>query len=191
MLKLKGQSRVLGIDDGPHHRGSFQSVVVMTVYRLDGYVDGFLSCLIETDGSDSSARIAETINNSSYLEQIRCIISDGACLGGFNILDMKDLSERTGIPVITVSDSEPDPASFRSALQKHFPDWEKRLALVERHVPYKFILQDGMVYVRIEGLTTREAEEVIARSMIHGRVPEPVRLSHMVASIADRFLREG
>ena len=88
---LKGQTRVLGVDDGPYVRGSSRTLLVLTVYRLDRYIDGIMTAEVATDGDNSSEVIAEMLNRSRFKEQIRCIISDGACLAGFNVLDMDDL----------------------------------------------------------------------------------------------------
>ena len=191
VLHLKRETRVLGIDDGPYIRGSDTSLVVLTIYRLDGYVDGIDTAEIGTDGADSAKVIADKINRSRFKEQIRCILSDGACLGGFNVLDLSLLSEETGIPVMTVSDEEPDTESIEDALRAHFPDWERRLSLITKYAPHRMDLRDGACYIRVEGLTVEEGERIVERATVHGRVPEPVRISHLVASALDPPRRSG
>jgi hypothetical protein len=185
MLQLKREARVVGVDDGPYNRGSKYSTIILTVYRLDGYVDAFLKGSIRTDGYDSSTVIAGLLEESSQLDQTRCILSDGACLAGFNVLDIDDLHKRTDVPVITVSDSPPDTASFREALSNNFSDWERRLETVTRHRPVRFDLPDGACYMRFVGIDRESAREVVRRSTVHGKTPEPIRLSHMVAYVAN------
>jgi len=187
---LKREARVLGIDDGPYVRGSDRTAIVMTVYRLNGYIDGIIASTVETDGPDSSSVISKELNVSRFRDQIRCILSDGACLAGFNVLDMDDLFERTGIPVLTVSDESPDTESVGSALRENFGDWERRLKLITCHRPHPLDLPDGVCYVREKGISPKSADDIIMRCTVRGRTPEPVRISHMVAS-AVQSLRGG
>ena len=183
MEELKKEARVVGVDDGPYHRGSKYSTIILTIYRLDRYVDAFLKGSVTTDGDDSSRVIAAILEKSSHLGQTRCILSDGACLAGFNVLDLDDLAERTGVPVITVSDSTPDTASFESALKNNFDDWPIRLELVKRHPPVEVGLPDGICYVRHCGISLDSAKRIVRRATVHGRTPEPIRMSHMIASL--------
>ncbi|MGA1848235.1 MAG: DUF99 family protein [Thermoplasmatota archaeon] len=178
---LKTEARVLGIDDGPYVRGSDRTVVVMTVYRMNGYIDGLITASVETDGSDSSEVISRELGKSRFADQIRCIVSDGACLAGFNVLDMDDTHRRTGLPVITVSDERPDTPSIRKALKDNFADWERRLEMITIHPPHSLDLPDGVCYVREKGITIDAADDTVRRCTIRGRTPEPVRISHIVA----------
>ncbi len=178
---LKTEARVLGIDDGPYVRGSDRTVVVMTVYRMNGYIDGMMTSSVQTDGSDSSEVISSELGNSRFTDQIRCIISDGACLAGFNVLNLDDLHRRTGLPVITVSDERPDTPSICKALKDNFPDWERRLELITSHPPHSLDLPDGVCHIREKGITIDAADDTVRRCTIRGRIPEPVRISHMVA----------
>ncbi len=186
---FKKETRVLGIDDGPYVRGAEKTLIVMTVYRLDGYIDGFLSAWVDTDGSNASETIGESLNNSRFKDQIRCIISDGGCLAGFNVLDLSALHERTSLPVITASDETPDTDSVRQALSS-FQDGEGRLKLLTAHRPYLISLPEGKCWIRFEGIDRPDAEELIRRATIRGRTPEPIRISHMIArSLSDSVER--
>jgi endonuclease V-like protein UPF0215 family len=179
---LKVEARVLGIDDGPYIRGSDETILVMTVYRMDGHLDGLITGRITTDGDDSARKISELISESKYGPQIRCIISDGACLAGFNVLDMDLLFDLTGIPVITTSDEAPNTPSITSALKQNFNDWEKRLSVIVDHPPHELNLPDGVCYVREKGISPDDADEIIRRCTVRGRTPEPIRISHMIAT---------
>lgn len=183
---LKDEARIMGIDDGRYVRGSKHTTIVMTVARMNGYIEGMLISKIETDGYDSSKNIADSIISSRFRDQVRCILSDGACLGGFNVLDIDDLNVRTGIPVITVSDSRPDPDSMKKALIENFEDGERRFQMISSHVPKKLELRDGTCYIREKGITEKDAFDTVRRSVVRGSVPEPIRISHMIASLLTR-----
>ncbi|MFO8050282.1 MAG: DUF99 family protein [Thermoplasmatota archaeon] len=180
---LKDQARVMGVDDGKYIRGSRWTPVVMTIMRLNGRIEGFLKGSITTDGVDSSLRIANILEKSRFRQQVRCIISDGACLGGFNVLDMDDLYNRTGIPVLTASDERPDPPSMKATLRRIFKDADERYRLVSAHRAHRVELPDGICYVREKGISRERSSQIIKRATFQGRTPEPIRISHMVASL--------
>ena len=102
-VQLKKEARIMGVDDGPYIRGSEKTIIVMTIMRLSGRIEGFLRGAVDTDGRDSSRVIASILERSRFSEQVRCILSDGGCLAGFNVLDMDDLFERMGILVVAVA----------------------------------------------------------------------------------------
>lgn len=181
MNALKDHLRIMGIDDAPYVRGSSVTAVVMTVCRLDGYLEGLLTTRITTDGDDSASVIGDSLMGSRFAKQVRYIISDGGCLGGFNVLDLGELNRRTGIPVITSSDDEPDPGSFERALKKAFPDWERRLEVIQAYPPFPITVGGRAIYVRSCGASLEEASTVVKRSIVHGKVPEPVRMAHIIA----------
>lgn len=158
----------------------------MTIYRLDGRIEGLLRGSIITDGDDSSRVIADMLLESRFPDQVRCIISDGACLGGFNVLDMGDLFNRTSIPVITASDEKPDTPSISNALKENFEDWRRRLGLIEAHETHPMELPDGICYIREKGISKELAFDTVRRATLQGRTPEPVRISHIVASLLDQ-----
>lgn len=177
---LKRGARVVGVDDGPYVRGSEHTVIVLTLYRLDGSVEGVLSGSVRTDGDDSSEVISELMMDKAFSGQARLIVSDGACLAGFNVLDMDLLHERTGLPVLTVSDERPDDNSIRSALQ-NLPGPDRRWDLIDAHRPVVVALPDGDCYVRSVGVPEKELDGLLRMLTLRGRTPEPVRLSHIFA----------
>jgi endonuclease V-like protein UPF0215 family len=183
---LKKEARVLGVDDGPFIRGSDNTVIVMTVYRMDGHIDGFITGSVTTDGDDSASKISKLLENSRFKEQVRCIISDGACLAGFNVLDLDLLHELTGLPVITTSDEVPRTNVITRALKENFSDWERKISLITQHPPHELELSDGVCFVREKGISPDDADDIVRRSTVRGRTPEPIRISHMVAAAIHR-----
>jgi endonuclease V-like protein UPF0215 family len=181
MRYLKRQSRVMGIDDGPYVRGSPRTPIVMTIWRLNGYIEGFLVAMVTTDGEDSAEVISRILVESRFHEQVRCIISDGACLAGFNALDLDLLHRKTSIPVITSSDETPKTSSIIKALEVAGLSSGRRLEIITEHEPFEYRSPDGPIFLRTCGMTREEAIKTIEKTVIHGRVPEPVRISHMIA----------
>lgn len=179
---LKPEARIIGIDDGPYVRGSEYTPIVMTVMRANGYIEGFLTASVATDGTDSAEKICETIENSRFKDQVRAIMSDGACLAGFNVLDLEYLHNKLRMPVMTCSDKEPDTLSIYNALRENFQDWESRYELISRWKPEEVDLNDGICHVRYCGTTPDNAKWLVRKMTIRGRTPEPIRISHMISS---------
>ncbi len=122
------------------------------------------------------------IARSRYREQIKMVMIDGTSLGGFNIVDIDRLYEETGIPFCTVTRDRPDIDSMSAALQKHFPDWQDRLDVVERHPLTEVETEHGPVFASVAGASIGDMRELIRGSTVLGAIPEPIRLAHLIAA---------
>ena len=179
---MKPQVRVLGIDDAPFSFGEGKVPIVGVVVRLPAYVEGVMMSEVTVDGDDADAAITGLILRSRYREQIRLVMIDGTAVGGFNVVDIDHLFQSTGIPFCTVTRERPDLDSIRAALQKHFPDWQRRLDLVERHLLAEVRTGHGSIFVSIAGTTIAEVEGLLRGSTVQGAMPEPLRLAHLIAA---------
>jgi len=178
---LKDEVRVLGVDDSPFTFEDDRSLLLGVVARLPGYVEGVLSAPVNVDGDDATAAIAKMVSQSRFVKQVRCVMLDSPCMAGFNVVDMDALHAETGIPVMSVSRDGPDFVKIEAALRKHFPDWERRLILLKKP-GFRTLTLDHPVHVRAVGMTGPEAEQFIAKSVVRGAIPEPIRLAHLIAS---------
>ncbi len=174
--------RVLGIDDAPFSFRDGKVPIVGVVARLPGYVEGVMTSEVTVDGEDADRSIIEMLFHSRYRDQIRMVMIDGTSLGGFNVVDIDVLFQTTGLPFCTVTRHRPDLDSMRSALQKHFPDWERRLEVVGRQRLNEIQTKHGPLFVSVTGTTIKEAKELLSASTIQGTMPEPLRLAHLIAA---------
>jgi uncharacterized protein len=179
---VKRQVRVLGIDDAPFSFGRGKVPIVGVVVRLPSYVEGVMMSEVTIDGDDADQAIKDLLSDSRYKEQIRLVMIDGIAFGGFNVIDIDDLSQATGIPFCTVTRDHPDLSSMRAALQKNFADWERRFEIVERHALNEVRTGPGSVFVSISGISIEEADELLQGSTLQGSIPEPLRLAHLIAT---------
>jgi endonuclease V-like protein UPF0215 family len=72
----------------------------------------------------------------------------------------------------------PDFASIRRALATHHRGAERKWRLIESAGPMEALRG---VYVQRIGLTVAEARELLAATTLHGNLPEPLRLAHLIA----------
>ncbi|MBI4441437.1 DUF99 family protein [Candidatus Woesearchaeota archaeon] len=175
---IKKEARILGIDDGPFVKGKKQRVLVVgTLFRGGSFLDGLLSTNIAQDGNDATRKLVKMINRCKFRPQIQCIMLDGIALGGFNVIDIHQLYEKTRIPVITVIRTMPNMQDIRGALS-HVKDGDKKWALLSTAPVVRKI---GHVYCQWMGIPEKKVLEFIRTSTTHGNMPEPIRIAHIIA----------
>jgi hypothetical protein len=187
---MKPQFRVLGIDDGPFVFSDTLVPVAGVVVRK-GYVDAVLRTEADVDGNDGTSVLARLVIDSGYRDQLEAVMLDGACIGGFNVIDIEELHRATGLPVLTVTRDRPDMARIRAALQKlgsspkygrrPVADWQNRFERLERTRLVEVRTGHKPIYMGCAGIAEPEAKGIVTASTIRGAMPEPVRLAHMIA----------
>jgi endonuclease V-like protein UPF0215 family len=182
---IKHQIRILAIDDSPLINDAV--IIIGTYFRGSGQLDGVLCSRITKDGMDATDIIIRMIMNSKYYGQIKVIMLDGITYAGFNPVDISRLFSETGIPVIVFMRSYPDLEKIKLALG-HLPETEKR---------WKIILRAGRIYeikapenaapgnavfIQFCGMDRESADKIVRQTSIHGNVPEPLRVAHLIAT---------
>ena len=179
---MKTMVRAIGIDDAPFHFRDRDVLVIGSLVRAPNYLEGILSTRVKVDGNEATDKLIKVINDSRFSQQAKAIFVDGAALGGFNIVDLRSLWGSTGIPAISVSREEPNMDSIQDALKQHLPDWEDRLRKIDMGDIHKISTEHNPIYIRIEGIDLEEAKRLLQLFTIRGRLPEPIRISHIIAS---------
>ena len=131
MKQPKKQIRIIGIDDCPFKKGQKQPIqVIGTVFRAGEYMDGLLSTKVDVDGTNATARLAAMINKSRNKGQLKAVMTDGIAVGGFNIVDIKELNKKTKLPVIAVTRKRPNITNIKKAL-RNLKNPEKRIKMIQ------------------------------------------------------------
>jgi len=182
---VKPEIRVLGIDDGifvPHAKGVVD--VIGVVYRGGYWLDGVMRTGVEVDGTDATDKIASMIMGSPHYDQIRVVVLNGVTFAGFNVVDIKGLFKRAGLPVIAVTREKPDFEEIRKALE-NLPEREKRWKAMEnagKIIEVHAKRGEEAVYMQIAGISEKDAEKILRRTSTRSNVPEALRVAHIVAS---------
>jgi len=179
---MKQQIRLLGIDDSPFKFNDEHVSIVGVVMRSGTYLECVLKGEVLVDGTDATAVCKNMINKTRHKNQLRAILLDGIALGGFNVVDIEEIYNNTGIPVITITRDEPDFEKIKKALQKNFDDWNYRWNLINRGELYEIRTKHNPIHVKCVGIDIEEAKEIIKLSTIRGVIPEPIRMAHLIAS---------
>ena len=166
--------RFIGFDD------SFRDGVAYIVgcVTAGSYVEGFLIDKIEIDGFDVTDKIIKLVNSSKFKIQLKCIFLDGITFGGFNIADIEEIYNRTGIPVVAVMRRMPNFEEINKALRS-LDRFEERLKLIEKAGEIHEV--EGL-FVQIKGCEIDDAKTFIRASRLKGKIPEALRIAHLVAS---------
>ena len=171
-------SHVIGFDDFPFersHRGNIQ--IVGTVYA-GPKLEGILSASIRRDGVNSTRVIAELVRGSKFDEHTQLIMLQGIALGGFNVIDIHQLSAKLDRPVLVVSRRKPNMENIKDALLNRVPGGKRKWHLIQKAGEME---QVSGVYVQRAGLTLDQAGQVIARFATSSNIPEPLRAAHLIA----------
>jgi uncharacterized protein len=188
---MKDQVRVLGIDDAPFKFGDEKVPVVGAMLRAPSYLEAVMTSAATVDGNDSNDVISKMVNASRYRDQIKLMLIDGIALGGFNVVDIGEIFERTGIPVATVTRDRPDIDEMSRALRKHFIDWERRLDIIKRKEIMAVTTRHSPIFVSFEGISKEELVMTMEGCTVLGALPEPIRVAHLIAAAMVRGESKG
>jgi len=175
---VKPITNVVGFDDAPFvhaHRGDVRVVgAVCCRTRLDGVLSG----KVRRDGANSTDTLIELVGGSKFSEHIRAILLQGIALAGFNVVDIHRLSQELDVPVVVTVRKHPRLAMVKDALFDRTPGAARKWKLVERAGPLEKL---GAMWVQRIGLTADETSALLRATTLHGNLPEPLRLAHLIA----------
>lgn len=192
--RVKPEIRILGVDDGPfepNYRGKVP--LVGAVFRGGSWLDGVMITQIDKDGLDVTDRLVEMVGRSRHRGQLRVLMTDGVTFAGFNVLDVKEVFEKTGLPVIVISRELPDMADIRKAI-KHLEGWRERWKFIKaagKTYPVTTKSYEAPVYMQPIGMKREDAESVVKLSSTRSLVPEPLRVAHLMATAIVRGESHG
>lgn len=171
-------SHVVGFDDAPFERDHRGDVLVVGAVFAGTRLDGVLSTRVRRDGANATARLADCLERSRFLPQLQVILLQGIAFAGFNVVDLPALHARTGLPVVVVARRRPGLASIRAALLGRVTGGRSKWTRVEAAGPMEPL---AGVHVQRLGIGRPDTEKLLTGLQLHGRMPEPLRVAHLVA----------
>ena len=175
--------RILGVEDGSfdafnrEHPG--YTLLCGVVMKGDRILK-VRHAEIRVDGLDATDKLLSMMRGI----EVEAVILGGITFGGFNVINPRVIHAETGVPIIVYSGVKPDNDAVLAALRKHFPDWESRWEIIrglgDIHCARVF-REESEIYFEAIGCDPGWAEEVLKRSAMISRIPEPVRVARLVA----------
>lgn len=170
-------SHAVGFDDAPFERGSSAPVRIVGAVFAGERLDGVLSGNVARDGGDATAELIRVVAGSRFYPQLQLIFLQGIAFAGFNVVDARLLYHALNLPVLIVARRAPDYAALGRALQG-VPNGRRKWRTIERTGAMEPV---AGVHVQRAGLTPTAAEAAIQRWAVHGSIPEPLRVAHLIA----------
>ena len=171
-------SHVIGVDDAPFAREHRGDVLVVGTVFAGLRLEGVLSTRVRRDGRNATAALAAMISGCRFAGHAQAVMMQGIALAGFNVVDLKELHRALGLPVLVVTRRAPDMEAIRAALLGRIRGGRRKWALIEQAGPMEPL---AGLYAQREGLSLAEAEALIRGLSVNGKLPEPLRLAHLIA----------
>ncbi|MFB6192821.1 MAG: DUF99 family protein [Candidatus Nanohaloarchaea archaeon] len=180
---MKQGIRVLGIDDAAFEHGENRTFLTGVVYRGTEFIEDIKTIEVKVDGEDATEKVLKLAEKFSNQEQIKALLLDGISLGGFNLVDLKHLSEKTGKPVIAVTKNRPHRERFRKTMEET-GNYDKVFEKLGE--PAEIELRDGRCFIQHKGCSREEASEYVRKNTTHGQIPESIRVADMIGRALPR-----
>jgi uncharacterized protein len=165
------------VDDAPFDKGQTESVPIIGVV-MEGAdrIESVAMGEFPVDGEDVTGYLAGWIRGLRTRPALQGVILGGITVAGLAVVDVADLAEQLRLPVLVVTRRNPVGSDLAEALRSAGLD--HRLPLLER-VPRAFGVGEGL-YLAHAGTSRAEAERLVLSSLAKSRLPEPLRVAHLI-----------
>ena len=161
---------------------SKKSVLSGIVMSTDLVIDGFVLGNSSVGGDDATDAIL-TMHEKLDRQDVSFLLISGIIISLYNIVDVKRISEKVGLPVIGVTYEESP--GIEEAIKHHFPEsYDLKLAEYSKLGSREKITlhTSHNLYIRNEGCTILEAKQLLDKITLQGSIPEPLRIAHLLAN---------
>jgi endonuclease V-like protein UPF0215 family len=174
-----GRPHVLGIDDAPFDKRQRDPVPIVAV-MMEGcdLVEAIAVARFPVDGADATAFLAGWVGGLRLCPSLRAIVLGGITIAGLGVVDVAELAERLRTPVLVATRRRPSDAELSRALRA--AGLASRVALVER-APRASRVEEGL-YLAHAGIERGQAEEIARGTLRKARLPEPLRVAHLIGT---------
>jgi hypothetical protein len=171
-------SNVVGFDDCPFHRAYRGDVRVIGAVCAQTRLEGVLRTQVRRDGANAARQLEALVRESKFVASLQLVMLQGVALAGFNVVDARALSDALELPVLIVARRQPHLENIRRTLLEVIPGGARKWRLIQGLGEME---PCAGVYVQRVGITLEESAAVLRRCTLHGRIPEALRLAHLIA----------
>jgi len=160
---------------------SSKSIFSGIVMRRDFIIDGFVFGSATLEGDDATDTILDMYDELQRPD-ISYVLISGLIVSMYNIINIEKLYDSLKIPIIGISYN--DSTGIEDALKHHFSNSfeSKIIAYKKLGKREKITLSTSHdVFIRKEGCTLSDVKHLLNELTLHGSVPEPIRVSQLLA----------
>jgi hypothetical protein len=170
---------VLGIDDAPFEKRQRAPVPIVGV-MMEGpdLVEAVAIASFPVDGEGATRFLGEWIGALRLRTSLQAVLLGGITIAGLGVVDVPALAERLGRPVLVATRRRPADTELLRALRA--AGLGARGELV-RAAPRAARVAEGL-YLACAGIEREAAAELVRRTLGKARLPEPLRLAHLIGS---------
>ncbi len=187
---VKPKTPIIGIDDGGFDR--FSKNIKIPVYGVimkgAAYVDGIIQTQMDRDDNSATQIIIDMITGSSHKSQLQAVFLQGITIAGFGIIDIKEVFQTIGIPIVVVLRKYPEFEEILRALKKIFDDWELRWEKIRNAGDPHKIQNKPDIFLQIAGISIDDAVTLTKKCTAVGTIPEAVRIAHFIGASRYKFI---
>jgi endonuclease V-like protein UPF0215 family len=170
---------LLGIDDAPFSKKQAGPVPIIGVTMEGAHqVEAVAIGSFPVDGDHATEFLGDWIGQLRTKSALQGVMLGGITIAGLGIIDLPALAERLGVPVLAVTRNNPSDSELKAALEA--ASLMERYPIVERS-PRAYRVSDGLFLAHAGGKRTT-AEELVRASLGKSRMPEPLRVAHLIGS---------
>jgi endonuclease V-like protein UPF0215 family len=175
---VKPITNVVGFDDAPFQHGHRGDVRIVGAVCARTRLDGVLSGKVRRDGVNATDTLIELVAGSKFREHIRAVLLQGIALAGFNVGDIHRLAAELGVPVVVAVRRAPRMHLVEHARLQRTPGGARKWKLIQAAGSLERL---GALWVQRIGIERNAAAALLSATTLHGNVPEPLRLAHLIA----------
>jgi len=183
-LNVWQELRVVGVEDGGFSREALgrrdQKALLVCVLLRGAWVEDFQADMITVDGLDATEKLVTMLRRLTF----DAIMLAGVSFAGFNLVDPPVVFEEFHKPIIIISRTKPNNVAVKNALFRHFEDWRARWSVFEKLGAIHEVVSmpnEPPLYVEVIGSTLDWAIKAVRASASCCRVPEPIRVTRLIA----------
>jgi len=151
--------------------------------RKDFVIDGFVFGSATLKGNDATDQILH-MYEELHRSDINYLLLSGLIVSMYNIINIKKLFDSLRIPIIGIAYHES--SGIENAIKQHFPkSFESKINEYKKLGKREKITlhTSHNLFVRFEGCTLSEVTTLINDLTLHGSIPEPLRVSQLLANV--------
>jgi uncharacterized protein len=167
----------IGVDDAPFDKRQTGPVPLIAV-AMEGadLIESIALGEFPVDGDGATEYLANWIAGLRARPMLQAVILGGITIAGLGIIDVTAFADRLGLPVLVVTRRNPARSELADALRAaRLPE---RLALLDR-IPRAYGVGEGL-YLAHAGSSRVEAERLLVATLGKSRLPEPLRVAHLI-----------